>query len=150
MDILQASILIDASPQKVWHTMLDDEGYREWTKAFDPGSFYQGRWETGEEMRFLTTGPDGKLQGLYSRIKESIPYQLVAIEHLGLIKDDVVDTTSEEVQKWAPSYENYSLRQKGEKTEVKIEMTVQAEYREMMEKMWKKALQKLKQLCEKT
>ena len=53
METLQFSILIYADRQKVWLTMLDDKTYREWPKAFDAGSYFEGRWEQGSEMRFL-------------------------------------------------------------------------------------------------
>lgn len=34
---LNFSIVIDAPKEKVWHAMLDDRPYREWTGAFNPG-----------------------------------------------------------------------------------------------------------------
>ena len=39
------SIMIDAPKEKVWHSMLDDETYRDWTAAFSEGSYYEGAWE---------------------------------------------------------------------------------------------------------
>ena len=49
MKDLHFSTMIDAPRQKVWHTMLDDATYREWTSAFSPGSFYRGGLERGLE-----------------------------------------------------------------------------------------------------
>jgi uncharacterized protein YndB with AHSA1/START domain len=34
MQKIHSSILINAPREKVWHAMLDDKPYREWTKAF--------------------------------------------------------------------------------------------------------------------
>lgn len=148
MQTIQFSILINADKHKVWNTMLDDKGYREWTKEFHVGSYYQGSWDKGSEIRFIAPNNDGKLEGMFSRIKENDEYQFISIEHLGLISNGIVDTTSEQVEKWAPSFENYTFTEKGDKTELRIEMQVETEYKSMFEEMWPRALKALKSLCE--
>lgn len=50
---LKYSITINAPKEKVWHTMLDDKTYREWTTEFNPGSYYEGDRKEGSEIRFL-------------------------------------------------------------------------------------------------
>ena len=50
---LKYSIAINAPKEKVWHTMLDDKTYRERTAEFNPGSYYEGDWKQGSEIRFL-------------------------------------------------------------------------------------------------
>jgi len=149
METLQFSILINAGKQKVWDTMLDDKTYREWTKAFHEGSYYEGSWDKGSEIRFLGPDEKGNFGGMYSRIKENVPYEFISVEHLGMVKNGVVDTTSEEVKKWTPSFENYTFTEKDGKTEVKIEIQTAEEYKKMMEEMWPRALKALKDLCEK-
>jgi len=148
METIQFSILINADTQRVWDTMIGDKSYREWTKEFHTGSFYQGSWNEGSEIRFVAPDDDGKLQGMFSRIKENRAYQFISIEHLGLINNGIVDTTSEEVKKWTPSFENYTFTENDGKTELKIEMQVEAEYKPMFEEMWPRALKALKSLCE--
>ncbi len=149
METLNFSIEINADKQKVWNTMLNDETYRQWTKAFHEGSYYEGSWEKGSEIHFYgPTDDKGNKEGMYARIKENVPHEFISIEHLGMIKNGVVDTTSEEVKKWTPALENYTFVDKGDKTEVKIEMQTSEEYKKMMEEMWPKALNDLKDLCE--
>lgn len=148
METLHFSILIDADKQKVWNTMLEDKTYREWTKPFHAGSYYEGSWDKGSEIRFLAANEDGKLEGMLSRIKENITHQFISIEHLGIIGNGIVDTTSEEVKKWTPSFENYTFTEKGEQTELKIDMQIDSSYKAMMEDMWPKALNALKNLSE--
>jgi|SRR5687767_15044177 len=140
METIKQSILINADVKKVWHTMLDDKTYREWAKEFYAGSYYEGSWDKGSEIRFLALDDKGKLGGMFSRIKENIPYQFISIEHLGIIADGKVDTTSEEVQKWAHAFENYTFKPKDGKTELEMEMQITPEYKTMMEQMWEKAL----------
>ena len=57
MKTLQFEISIDASPQKVWETMLDKETYVQWVDVAWPGSSYHGEWKKGASIRF--TGDDG-------------------------------------------------------------------------------------------
>ncbi len=149
METISFSTIINADKEKVWNTMLGKETYTQWTKAFHEGSYYEGSWEKGSEIRFIGPAEDGKPSGMYSRIKENIPHEFISIEHLGMIKDGQIDTTSEEVKKWAPSFENYTFTEKDGKTEVKVEMQTPAEHKEMFGKMWPKALKELKELCEK-
>lgn len=150
MQKLKFSIEINAPKEKVWNTMLDDKTYRMWTTPFNEGSYYKGDWSKGSKIIFL--GPDqetGKEGGMVSRIAENKLYEFISIEHLGIIKDGVEDTTSEDVKKWTPAFENYTFQEKNGTTEVLVEMDINDEYKEMFEGMWPKALQVLKEIAEK-
>lgn len=149
METIQYTILINANKGTVWDTMLNDKTYRQWTTAFHEGSFYEGTWEKGTEIRFLGPGEDGKLGGMYSKIKENKKHEFISIEHLGMVADGVIDTTSDEVKKWAPSFENYTFSEKGNQTELKVEMQIDSNYKSMFDKMWPNALKLLKDLSEK-
>lgn len=150
MKKLTFSIIINAPREKVWHTMLDDETYREWTKPFNEGSRYEGKWETGSEMRFIGVDDSGKESGgMYSKIKEARPYEFVSIEHLGMISaTGEVDTTSEEVKKWTPAFENYTFIDKEGGTEVLVELDISDEWQDMFNDMWPRSLAKLKEIAE--
>lgn len=150
MQKLHYSVVINASKEKVWDTMLGDKTYREWTKAFSHGSFYKGDWSKGSKMLFIGPDPNtGEEGGMVSRIAENKPYEFISIEHLGIIKNGVEDTTSEEARKWTPAFENYSLKEEDGKTELSVDMDSVDEYASMFEDMWPKALAKLKELAEK-
>lgn len=149
MKKLHFSINIDAPKEKVWNTMLEDSTYREWTEEFSKGSYYVGDWSEGSKILFLGPGQNGEMGGMVSRIKENRQHEFVSIEHLGIIKDGKEDLTSDEVTKWAGALENYTLKDSAGKTELLIELDINEEYKEMMENMWPKALQKLKDIAEK-
>lgn len=152
MEKLHASIVINAPVEKVWHTMLDDTTYREWTKAFNPGSYYQGSWDEGAEILFLGSSPDGERGdegGMVSRIAKNRPYEFISIEHLGIIKNGEKDFDSDEVKKWTPAFENYTFTEKDGGTEVTVDVDVADEYLDEFNEMWPKALQVLKELAEK-
>src|SRR5262245_9363061 len=74
MQKLHFSVVVNAPKEKVWHAMLDDESYREWTKAFNEGGYYQGSWEKGSKILFLGPDPEtGKEGGMVSRIADNRP-----------------------------------------------------------------------------
>ena len=149
MQKLHSSIIINAPKEKVWHAMLDDKPYREWTKAFNEGSYYKGSWEKGSKILFL--GPDpktGEEGGMISRIAENTPYEYISIEHLGIVHNSVEDTTSEEARKWAPAYENYTFKEQDGATEVVVDMDIDENEADTFSKMWSEALQRLKAIAE--
>lgn len=150
MEKLTFTTSITASKEKVWHAMLDEVTYREWTKPFNEGSRYEGKWEVGSEMRFLGVDESGKeIGGMYSRIEEVRPYEFVSIKHLGMISETgEIDTTSEEARKWAPAFENYTFRDKDGVTEVLVDIDVSDEWKDMFNTIWPKALAALKEIAE--
>lgn len=148
MQKLNFSIVIKASKEKVWNTMLDDKTYRQWTEAFSPGSHFVGSWNKGSKMLFLGPDQEGKLGGMVSRIKENKKHEYLSIEHLGLVQDGKEDTTSDAVKQWAGALENYTFKDLNDKTELLVDMDINDEYKEMFENMWPAALDKLKILAE--
>lgn len=150
MQKLRTSIFIQAPREKVWDTMLNEDTYRDWTSAFHPGSYYKGSWEKGSKILFIGPDPEtGSDMGMVSRIAESTKPEYVSIEHLGIIKDGVEDTTSEEAKKWAPAFENYTFNERDGGTELVVELDIGESEREMFEQMWTGALQRLKEISEK-
>lgn len=147
---LTFSVTINAPKQTVWETMLNKETYIEWTHAFHPGSYYEGNWEEGSEIRFVAED-DGKLGGMLGKIVENRPYEKVSIEYLGEIKDGEVDTTSDEAKQWIGGHEDYTFTEENGVTTLHIELTapsINKDMSDMFEEMWPTALAKLKELAE--
>lgn len=149
MQKLNFSIIINASKEKVWNTMLEDKTYRQWTEAFSLGSHFIGDWSKGSKILFLGPNENGEMGGMVSRIKENKLYEYISIEHLGVVENGKEDTTSDAVKQWAGSLENYTFKNKDGKTELLVDMDINDEYKEMFEGMWPNALQKLKEISEK-
>ncbi len=153
MEKIHFTKYINAPVSKVWEVMLDKNTYPQWTKDFSPdgfsGSNFEGSWDEGSEIKFLSTDDKGVTGGMYARIKENRPHQFISIEHLGIIADGQIDTTSEEVKKWTPAFENYTFKEKDGGTELFVDMDIAPEYKEMFETIWPKALDTLKELAEK-
>ena len=144
MRTLHYSSVIDAPAKRVWDVMLGPETFRAWTAEFAEGSYFEGAWDAGRKIRFLT--PDGS--GMTSIIAESRPYAFVSIKHLGIVKDGVDDTESDAARNWAPAYENYTFLEGGSATELRIDVDAPPDFETYMEEAWPKALAKLKSLCE--
>ena len=146
---LHFSILINGPKEKVWHTMLDDKHYREWTSAFSPGSYYKGDWSKGSKILFLGPDPEtGEESGMVSRIAENRPYEFISIEHYGIVQDGKEIITGPEVEGWAGSLENYTFSEVKGKTLLAVDMDSNAEFKSYFEETWPNALKKLKELCE--
>ncbi len=132
---------------------LDPEAFKVWTAPFAEGSYYKGRWEEGETVRFLVDGENGKPSGILSKIVEKRAPEFTSIKHIGVVADGVDDSTSDNVKKWAPSFENYTLIEKDGGTEFIVDIDVAEEFQteefqQMCAKTSSNALQKLKELCE--
>lgn len=149
MKTLHYETKINAPVKKVWHTMLDDKTYREWTTIFNPnGSYYEGTWDAGSDIRFLGPDENGNLGGMVSKIIENREYEFVSIKHIGMIMNGIEDTTSDEVKKWGDAYENYSFSEENGITTVKVDLNAEDDWEDMFNETWPKALENLKAIAE--
>jgi uncharacterized protein YndB with AHSA1/START domain len=144
MTRLTFSATINAPKELVWRTMLDDDTYRQWTSAFQEGSYAVTDWKQGSKALFLA--PDGS--GMVSRVAEHRPNEYLSLEHLGIVKDGVEDTESAEVKPWAGARENYTLREGAGHVTLTVDMDTTPDHKQFFEDTWPKALAALKDLAE--
>lgn len=107
--------------------MLEQESFRHWTSEFTEGSYYEGSWEQGSKIRFLS--PAG--EGMVAEIAESRPFAFISIRNLGFIKGGIDDTESPAARAWAPAYENDTFLEKNGTTDVVIDLDTNAEFEKM-------------------
>ncbi len=124
--------------------MIDPQSYKKWTSAFTEGSYFEGSWEQGQRIRFLS--PSGN--GLVAEIAEHQANHFISIRHLGCVVGGVDDTESESVRSWAPAYENYTFEESSTGTTLVIEQDVSDEFEVCMAGAWPRALDALKLICE--
>ncbi len=151
MKKLQFKKEIIATSQKVYETMLglkDKSTYEFWTSAFNPTSTYEGSWEKGSKIYFVGTDENGKRGGMVSEIEENLPARFISIRHFGFLDGDTEITTGEQVEKWAGGHENYSFQESNGITTVTVDMDVVDEYLDYFNETYPKALEKLKEICE--
>lgn len=139
--------------------MLDKDTYSIWCAEFNPDSrstadsFFEkdhdGDFVANEKIKFLGRDEKGEVGGMSSRVKEVKKYEFISFEHLGYIVNGVEDTESDYIKSIMPSYENYTFIKIDEnKTIVKVDVESDPKYTEMFTVMWPKALNKLKEICE--
>jgi hypothetical protein len=145
MQKINFSTSINAPKEKVWDILWDDASYRKWTTAFSEGSYAEtDNWKEGTEVKFL----DPKGSGMISRVAVNKPNEFMSFEHLGEVKDGVINKDSDKVKQWAGAKENYTLNETGGVTTLDIEMDTAEEYKDMFSQMWPKALEQVKALAE--
>ena len=141
---LQWSVDIAAPAPVVYQALIGPESYTKWTSAFGEGCYFEGSWQRGQRIRFLT--PAGF--GVTSEIAENRLNEFLSIRHLGYIADDgVEDTSSEAIRAWAPAYENYTFTATPQGTKLTVDQDMTEDFEGMVE-TWPKALATLKALCE--
>jgi len=83
MTDLHFSIDIAAPAPRVWDCMFDPIAYRDWTRAFAEGSYFEGVWETGRRLRFLD--PQGF--GMEAVVDECRLHERLSLRLVGEIRD---------------------------------------------------------------
>jgi uncharacterized protein YndB with AHSA1/START domain len=144
MEKQEFKIAIDAPREKVWNILWADDSYPAWTAPFSEGSHAITDWKKGSKVLFL----DGKGMGMVSKIDEAVPNEFMSFLHLGMVKDGVEDTTSDEVKGWAGAHENYILKDAQGKTELQVELDIDEKHKDYFIETFPKALQKVKELAE--
>ncbi len=146
MKDLKYSISIDAPKEKVWDVLWNDATYNQWTTFFSPTSSFKTDWKVGGETRFVDMNSGN---GMYSSIKELKENELVNFVHLGMIKDGIIDTKSDEVKDWAGITERYELTENNGKIQLNVETQTSEDYVDFMNQGFEKGLNKVKELSEK-
>lgn len=152
MQKLQFKINIKAPVSKIYDLMLglnSKSSYEEWTSLFNPTSTFEGSWDKGTKILFIGVDEKGEKGGMVSRIVENIPNQFVSIQHYGLVKADKEITEGPEVEKWANGFENYTFEENTGTVTVTVDLDTTEDFIGYMNDTYPKALNKLKDLCEK-
>lgn len=152
MKKLKFNVSINASSNKVYDVMLGinkKSTYEEWTALFNPTSTFEGSWNKGNKILFIGIDEKGEKGGMVSKIAENIPNQFVSIQHYGLLKADKEITEGPEVEKWANGFENYSFEENNGTTVVTVDLDTTEDFLDYMNQTYPKALDKLKEICEK-
>ncbi|QSB28201.1 SRPBCC domain-containing protein [Flavobacterium sp. CLA17] len=152
MKKLQFKVSINSPVARIYDFMLgitSKSTYEQWTSLFNPTSTYEGSWDKGTKILFIGVDEKGEKGGMVSRIAVNIPNQFVSIQHYGLLKADQEITEGPEVEKWANGFENYTFEKNKGITTVTVDLDTAEDFSGYMNETYPKALDKLKELCEK-
>lgn len=152
MKKLQFKVWIKAPLAKVYEFMLGINAkstYEQWTSLFNPTSTYEGGWNKWNKILFIGVDEKGEKGWMVSKIAENIPNKFVSIQHYGLFKNGKEITEWPEAEKWANWFENYTFKEINGTTTVTVDLDTTEDFIDYMEQTYPKALDKLKELCEK-
>lgn len=152
MKKIQFKVSVKAPASHVYNRMLginDKSTYEQWTALFNATSTFEGSWDKGSKILFVGVDDKGEKGGMVSKIVENMPNRFVSIQHYGLVKGDKEITEGPEVDKWANGLENYTFEENNGKTLVTVDLDTTEDFVDYMNNAYPKALDKLKELCEK-
>lgn len=145
MEKLTFNTRIQASPEKVWDVLWDHDHYRAWTAVFSEGSHAETDWQEGSKVLFV----NDKGSGMVSRVAERKDNRVMIFQHLGMIKDGVEDTQSDEVKPWSGGLERYFLEPSDGFTNLRVELDAPDDFKDYFTQTFPAALNKVKELAEK-
>jgi uncharacterized protein YndB with AHSA1/START domain len=137
---LHYSVDIDAPRQRVWEVLWDEKTYPDWTSAFMEGSHAVSDWKEGSRIQFLD--PSGN--GMSSIIEKKVPHERMTFRHRAEIKEGKEQPLP---PSWSGGLEDYTLKDNGKGTTLIVDSDAADEYKEMFEKAFPKALQRVKELA---
>jgi hypothetical protein len=86
---------------------------------------------------------------MVGRIRENIPNKFVSIENVGVVQNGKEIMTGTKLNQWAGALENYTFSANSRDTLLNIDIDVVEEFKSYFKETWPKALNKLKEICEK-
>lgn len=141
---LTFSIAINASKEKVWYSLWDDENYEAWVSAFCEGSYAISDWNQGSKIYFL----DQNGSGMNSEIALNKPFETMLFRHLGELKEYVELPETEATKAWSGAEERYDLEESNGITTVTVTIDLVEKYLDYFKETFPIALEKLKAIAE--
>jgi hypothetical protein len=143
MKKLRYSIDIEVNKEKVWRTLWDDRTFRIWSNEIDDGTYMVGEMKEGNKLQFISSVSG---YGVTSLVEKLIPKEFLLLRHINDTKDQ---GGADREKEWTTGSESYELKERDGVTTLTVEFDVPVEQEETFEKVFPKALEKLKELAEK-
>lgn len=141
MKELQFQVSINASRERVWDTLWQDETLRQWAGIIDPGTYMVGDLKEGNEVQFISANG----YGVTSLVEKLTPGEFLLLKH----QADTQDTGKQEREnEWTGGSERYSLTEKNGTTALVVAFDVPPEMEDYFKTNYPKALERVKVLAE--
>jgi len=143
---LNFAIHIAAPPARVWDCMFDPLAYRDWTRAFAEGSYFEGEWAAGRRLRFLD--PQGF--GMEAVVDVCESPQRLSLQLVGEIREGC--PVPDSALHATPARETYRFTpQPDGSTQLAVQLQAwDSGFLDFLKDTWPLALQRLKALAEST
>ena len=138
---MQFSVEINATREKVWDTLWQDETFREWAGIIDPGTHMIGDLKEGDEVQFISANG----YGVTSLVEKLIEGKFLLLRHRADTQDD---GKREREKEWTGGAESYRLAEKDGTTTLAVVFDVPPELEEYFKVNYPKALERVKELAE--
>lgn len=135
MKQLAYEIEINATPEKVWNALWNQENYKIWSN----GQRFEGNWEEGTIMKFF----DKDNNGMYNQVEINLPQEQLKMKHLGWIYDGKL-----EPQNWENSHVSYFLASSENGTTLKSEVNSLDEFVGFYDAYFPKIFKSIKEISE--
>ncbi len=139
---MQFSVEINASREKVWGTLWQDETFRQWASIIDPGTYMVGDLKQGNEVQFISS-ENG--YGVTSLVEKLTANEFLLFRHHA---DTREDGKQEREDQWTGGKESYALAGKDDTTTLTVAFDVPLELLEYFKVNYPKALEQVKVLTE--
>lgn len=138
---MQFTIEINATKDRVWDTLWQDETLRDWAGIIDPGTYMVGELKEGHEIQFIS----GNGYGVTSLVEKLTPGESVLLRHSADTQDE---GKHERDKQWTGGTERYTLAEKDGTTTLTAAFDVPPELEEYFNINYSKALERVKVLAE--
>lgn len=139
---MQFSIEINATKERVWNTLWQDETFRGWASIIDPGTYMVGDLKEGNEIQFIS-GSSG--YGVTSLVEKLVVGEFLLLRHRA---DTKANGKWEREKEWTGGEESYRLAEKDGTTTLSVAFDVPPELAEEFKANYPKALERVKILSE--
>lgn len=137
-------IEIKAPKQKVWDTLWQDKTFRQWAGLIDPGTYMLGELKEGGEIQFISA-ENG--YGVTSLVVKLVPNEFLLLKHQADTQDS---GRQERAKEWTGGEESYKLTEKDGITTLTATFDVPPNLEEYFEINYPKALERMKELAERS
>lgn len=142
MKEMQFTIEIEATKERVWATLWQDETFRQWAGIIDPGTYMVGELQEGAEIQFISA-ENG--YGVTSLVEKAVPNESLVLLHSA----DTQETgTKEREKEWTGGKESYTLTEKDGVTTLVAAFDVPTKMEEYFKVSYPRALEQVKILAE--
>lgn len=142
MKEMQFKVEINASRERVWDTLWQDETFRVWAGIIDPGTYMVGDLIEGNEIQFISS-ENG--YGVTSMVENLTPGVFLLLRHSA---DTQENGTKERKKEWTGGMESYSLAENDGVTTLTVKFNIPQKMEEYFNVNYPKALEQVKRLAE--
>ncbi|OJV63776.1 MAG: hypothetical protein BGO41_00265 [Clostridiales bacterium 38-18] len=141
------SMVINASKEKVWGVLWNDQTFRDWANLIDEGTFMKGELKEGCEVEYISS-ING--YGVTSYVEKLILNEYVKLKHLADTKENGTENREKE---WTGGTESYQLTESASSagdvlTELSIVMDVPENLVDYFNEVYPKVMHRIKDLSE--